>query len=212
MDSAYPVPACIATARDRISKSLFIVHIFRAADWQQFSDTLEGIRKEQKGASHNCWAHILGPPEDSTRWGMSDDGEPRGCAGKPMLHVLSHSGIGEIGAVITRFYGGVKLGTGGLTRAYSKLVQYGLHDLKTTLKIPVSHFTLVFPYSLQPAIEQILDHFEVNRLQASYGITVSFDVSVARNLTTAFLEQLQKLRNEELFITPKDDKYDQTVS
>lgn len=212
MDESYPVPAQPVTVDARISKSLFIAHIFHVQNQQHFSDTLNAIRKKHKGASHNCWAHITGSPADSTRWGMSDDGEPKGCAGRPMLHVLSHSGIGEIGAIVTRYYGGVKLGTGGLTRAYSKTVQLGLHNLETITKTPSTFFTLVFPYQLQPAVDQILQRFQADIVEAVYEQAVTFEVSIAKSRALTLFEQLEKLRSTELLITQHNTEPDQTAS
>lgn len=200
MSGRYPIPASSVTASSRITKSRFIAFLFHAASPQQFSHLLEQVRKEHKGASHNCWAYITGAPEDSTTWGMSDDGEPKGCAGKPMLHVLSHSGIGEIGAIVTRYYGGVKLGTGGLTRAYSKSVQLALQDLKTIVKTPQVHLSLVFPYPLQPPVEQILNAFQAEIIRASYDVAINLDLTVAEEDAPRFHRQLQGLHDPELII------------
>src|SRR6185437_606076 len=84
---------------------------------------------EFSDATHNCWAYVAGPPGSTSRVGMSDAGEPHGTAGRPMLTVLLHSGVGEIAAVVTRYYGGTKLGTGGLVKAYGGSVQLALESL-----------------------------------------------------------------------------------
>lgn len=212
MSGSYPIPASPVRTENRITKSLFITHLFHASSPEYFSVVLDQIRKEHKGASHNCWAYIAGPPEDSTQWGMSDDGEPKGCAGKPMLHVLSHSGLGEIGAIVTRYYGGVKLGTGGLTRAYSKSVQSALQELSTSIKTPLAYFSLILPYPLQPALENIMQRFEAKILQINYEEVISMEVGIAKERAHAFHPQLLNLRQPELVITLIEQEENQATS
>ena len=86
---------------------------------------VEQIRTKHADATHNCWAFVTGAPGHSGQVGFSDDGEPHGTAGRPMLQVLLHCGVGEITMVVTRWFGGVKLGTGGLVRAYQDSVRSG---------------------------------------------------------------------------------------
>ncbi len=76
------------------------------------------MKQKHPDARHNCWGFVAGRPDDSMLWGFSDDGEPSGTAGKPILAQLSGCGVGEITAVVTRYYGGIRLGTGGLVKAY----------------------------------------------------------------------------------------------
>lgn len=201
MNSSYPIPAASVRVENRITKSLFIAQLFHTNGPDNFSHTLGQIRKEHKGASHNCWAYITGAPDDSTTWGMSDDGEPKGCAGRPMLHVLSHAGIGEIGSVVTRYYGGVKLGTGGLTRAYSKSVQLAMQELQTTVKTELAHFSLVLPYPLQPTVDRIIEHHHAAITLARYESGISLEVAVPAAQSRSFLEQLSQLRQPELIVT-----------
>ncbi len=79
---------------------------------------VESVRADHPDARHHCVAWVAGPPDDSQQLGFSDDGEPAGTAGKPMLAQLMGSGVGEITAVVVRYYGGILLGTGGLVKAY----------------------------------------------------------------------------------------------
>ncbi len=212
MSGSYPIPASSVSIENRITKSLFIAYLFHTANPESFSHTLDLVRKEHKGASHNCWAYITGAPDDSTKRGMSDDGEPKGCAGKPMLHVLSHSGIGEIGAIVTRYYGGVKLGTGGLTRAYSKSVQLALQDIKTKIKTQLVHFSVILPYPLQPAVEQIIGRHQAEITEARYESVITLEVAVAKECSQTFQQQLQQMNYLELIITVKGEENGQALS
>ena len=122
----YPVPAGQHRVAEKISRSRFITTIAPADSIDAATAFVDGVRRELADATHYCWAYVVGPPGDTGRVGMSDDGEPHGTAGRPMLTVLLHSGVGDVAVVVTRYYGGTKLGTGGLVRAYSGGVQKAL--------------------------------------------------------------------------------------
>src|SRR5690606_7146777 len=105
------------------------------------------LRAEYPDATHNCWAFVAGPPGDTASIGMSDAGEPHGTAGRPMLDVLLHSDVGEVVAVVTRYFGGTKLGTGGLVRAYGGAVQHALAELPTTLHVERTRLAFTTGYA-----------------------------------------------------------------
>ena len=105
-------------------KSRFIATTALAESEEEALEFIESMRKKYWNATHNCWAYIIGPDNGVMR--CSDDGEPQGTAGRPMLDVLSGEKLYNIGVVVTRYFGGTLLGTGGLVRAYSKAVQEGL--------------------------------------------------------------------------------------
>jgi uncharacterized YigZ family protein len=134
-DSGFLIPAAQHRTELLIDRSRFITSVAHAATAQEARGFMDAVRSEFPDATHNCWAYVAGPPGDSASIGMSDAGEPHGTAGRPMLDVLLHSGIGEIVAVVTRYYGGVKLGTGGLVKAYSGSVQHALASLPATRKV-----------------------------------------------------------------------------
>ncbi|NLG62975.1 MAG: hypothetical protein GX539_12100, partial [Candidatus Cloacimonetes bacterium] len=100
-----------------VQRSRFIATLAHAPDVESARAFIEEVRAEFPDATHNCWAFVAGPPGSTSHVGFSDAGEPHGTAGRPMLDVLLHSGIGEVAAVVTRYFGGVKLGKGGLVRA-----------------------------------------------------------------------------------------------
>ena len=107
----YPVPAAgTHRSEETIGKSRFVASIGRAGSPGEAKAFIEAVRAELPSATHHCWAYNAGPPGDTAHVGLSDAGEPRGSAGRPILDVLSNSGVGEITAVVTRYFGGVKLG------------------------------------------------------------------------------------------------------
>ncbi|WNL43058.1 YigZ family protein [Halomonas sp. PAMB 3264] len=114
-----------------IEKSQFIAWLCHAPTPEAFETLLKAARSAHPSASHHCSAFIAGPPGEQTHIGFSDDGEPGGTAGRPMYQALSGSGLGEIGCVVIRYFGGTKLGTGGLARAYAQSVNKALETLPT---------------------------------------------------------------------------------
>lgn len=142
----YPVPD-LATGTWQeseldIEKSRFITWLCHAPTVEAFEQLLGAARQAHPNASHHCSAFIAGPPGEQQAIGFSDDGEPGGTAGRPMFQVLDGAGIGQIGCVVTRYFGGIKLGTGGLARAYTQAVAKGLEQL------PQRHFVSRRPLRL----------------------------------------------------------------
>ncbi|SDL39130.1 uncharacterized protein, YigZ family [Modicisalibacter muralis] len=130
----YPIPALdaadIHVAEIEIERSRFIAWVCHAPRVAAFEALLARARKTYPDASHHCSAFIAGPPGEQNAIGFSDDGEPGGTAGRPMYQVLDGAGIGQIGCVVTRYFGGTKLGTGGLARAYAQVVHKALESLR----------------------------------------------------------------------------------
>jgi len=118
-----------------INRSRFICYLFPCQSAEQFKTQLKQLQEQHPNANHHCYAFVSNHPEDSQHYGFSDDGEPSGTAGRPMLSVLQGSKVGQLGAIVVRYFGGVKLGTGGLQRAYSQSVKNALEHLETTLKV-----------------------------------------------------------------------------
>lgn len=113
------------------------------------------LKTEHKFASHVVHAFITGKPESCTM-GMSDDGEPKGTAGKPILQVLKGSGITNIYCAVVRYYGGVKLGTGGLVKTYTQCIQKTLLILETKELIEEKSFEVIIPYELYETVKRII--------------------------------------------------------
>ena len=109
--SAYLVPKSAVIFEEEIKKSRFITYLQRTTGIAEAKAFLKEIKREHRAARHHCWAAVMGNPVDSLQFAFSDDGEPSGTAGKPMLSVLQGSNIGEISAIVVRYYGGILLGT-----------------------------------------------------------------------------------------------------
>jgi uncharacterized YigZ family protein len=152
----YPVPAARARAEVVFDRSRFICTLARVETPESAQALLRELRAEFADATHNCWAYVAGPPGSTSHIGLSDDGEPHGTAGRPMLTVLTHCGVGEIAAIVTRYYGGTNLGTGGLVKAYSAAVQAALSTLRTVERVERIALTVRVGYAhLSPLRHQL---------------------------------------------------------
>lgn len=174
----YSVPAARHRAEQTIDRSRFICTVERAHTTADAQGFLRAMAAEFPDATHNCWAYLIGAPGSSDRIGMSDAGEPHGTAGRPMLTVLQHSDIGDIAAVVTRYYGGTKLGTGGLVRAYGSTVQLALATMPRAERIDYSELTVVVGYEHLSAIQQLLPRLEARSLAEDYGERASLRLRV----------------------------------
>ena len=101
----YPIPAETCRVAEEIKRSRFITTVAYTPTPEDARAFIDRVRAEFPDAGHNCWAYVAGPPGSTLTVGMSDDGEPRGTAGKPMLSVLLNSGVGDLAAVVTRYWG-----------------------------------------------------------------------------------------------------------
>ena len=172
----YPVPAATHRVEQEINRSRFITTIARASTTDDAVAFIRAVGEEFRDATHNCWAYLVGPPGDTSRIGMSDDGEPHGTAGRPMLNALMHAGIGDVAVVVTRYYGGTKLGTGGLVRAYGGGVQEALATLSLTERIEYAFLTVVIDYSRISVLQQLCGQFEAEVLAQEFAVDVRVDL------------------------------------
>jgi uncharacterized YigZ family protein len=177
--SEYRIPAETLTHEEEIKKSTFIVHIAHTPTLFEAKQFIQQICQAYPDARHNCWAHVAGHPKGSHVYGFSDDGEPNGTAGKPMLNVLMGSGLGEVTAVVTRYFGGIKLGTGGLVRAYGGSLNNALTKLNTTLKIPSAMLIGRSDYGQQGIIEQHLQQqFTILGIDKQFSAQVDWVIEI----------------------------------
>ncbi|WP_016586792.1 YigZ family protein, partial [Yersinia pestis] len=146
---------------------------------------------------------IAGPPTDSQQLGFSDDGEPSGTAGKPILAQLMGSGdIGEITAVVVRYYGGIKLGTGGLVKAYGSGVQQALKQVAVKYKVPQVEYTLQCDYAQLAMVEMLLQQVEGQILRGEYTELVTLHLTLPATQASQVGDKLRDLSRGTLQLTP----------
>ncbi len=198
--SMYTIPAAQHRTEESIKRSRFVATLAHAPSEEDAKRFLSRIQEEFPDATHHCWAYVAGPPGDTARIGMSDDGEPHGTAGKPILTVLLHSGIGEIVAVVTRFFGGTKLGKGGLVRAYSGAVQNALAGLALTEKRQTLPLKMTFDYSRVSVVKQLIASFHAEIIQEEYKADVTFDIHISQEEEADFVRRMTDLTGGEIVI------------
>jgi len=191
MSSVYPVPAVVEPHlyEMEIKRSQFITFVGRASDREEAEGFIRSVREIHPQARHVCWAYIAGAP-NTTVMSMSDDGEPSGTAGRPMLKVLEHSGLGEIVVAVVRYFGGIKLGTGGLQRAYSDAVSLALEDLPTVERVPQTRMVLSYDYPHESIVRHLLDQYPTQQQSCDFGTQVTLTVLVASSEKDAFESEL----------------------
>jgi uncharacterized YigZ family protein len=185
-DTRYPIPFARHRVEQSIDRSRFICTVQRVSTPEDAQELIREMNAEFRDATHNCWAYVAGPPGDTNRVGMSDDGAPHGTAGRPMLTVLLHSGVGEIAAVVTRYYGGTKLGTGGLVKAYGGTVQLALATLPLGERVDYVDLTVTFSYPSITLVQQMLPSHEAEVVGQDYDVAVRYRLRVPRPNLPAF--------------------------
>ncbi|PSB83430.1 YigZ family protein [Photobacterium damselae] len=186
----YWVPADAVVFEEEIKKSRFITYLAHTPNIEAAKAFVNHIKEKHHDARHNCWAFVAGRPTDSMKWGFSDDGEPSGTAGKPILAQLTGSNVGEITAVVTRYYGGIRLGTGGLVKAYGGGVQQALAQLITQEKVMTAIVTLCCDYNQVSLIESLLNEHSGVQLTADYQTQVSMALELDQREVSAFCAKL----------------------
>ncbi|RTR27459.1 YigZ family protein [Shewanella atlantica] len=178
MTDSYQVPSAELVIEEEIKHSRFISVLFRCQSYEELKCVLTNVKADYPGANHYCYAFVAAEPQNSIAIGSSDDGEPAGSAGRPMLATLQGANIGEIGAIVVRYFGGTKLGVGGLVRAYSSGIKQGLIQLQTELKQIRYPGSLVCEYSQLKDVEYLLSQYDaiVEDRVFTEKVTLEFEI------------------------------------
>lgn len=198
----YPVPAESVSFSEEIKKSRFITLLAYTEGVEAAKSFINDVKSQHPTARHHCWAFVAGTPTDSQQLGFSDDGEPAGTAGKPILAQLLGSGVGEITAVVVRYYGGIMLGTGGLVKAYGGGVQQALKLLSIHEKVPLREFTLQCDYAQLTLVENLLQQVGGHILQSNYGAAVDMRLALPATEASAIVTRLYDLSRGTLNLQP----------
>ena len=200
----YLIPVNSIQFKEEIKKSVFITYLAHTPSIEAAKAFVDQIKAKHADARHNCWGFVAGRPEDSMKWGFSDDGEPSGTAGKPILAQLSGSRVGEITAVVTRYSGGIKLGTGGLVKAYGGGVQQALKQLQTIEKKITTKLRLTLDYGLMPISQSIMLQFGAIEVEAEYSDQVVLVVEIELREVSAFTQAIINKSGAKAIVTPLD--------
>jgi uncharacterized YigZ family protein len=193
----YPVPAEETRVEIVVVNSRFIATAAPVATVDEAKEFVARVKREYADASHNVSAYLVG--HDKTVVGHShDDGEPSGTAGRPALAVLQGSGLGDVAVVVTRYFGGTKLGTGGLVRAYGDAVREVLAALPRAVKVATHTVRVEVPYSYFERVRLLVEAQRGQILEEGFAAEVTVTARFAVERTPAFQSALQEMSNGSL--------------
>jgi len=196
----YQILAAPLMVQTEVKRSKFLAYIEPTQGVASAKAFVAKIKRLHPDASHNCWAFVANRPENSIDIGFSDDGEPSGCAGRPMLNVLQGSDIGEITVVVSRYFGGTKLGTGGMARAYGGAVNAVLAQATTKLKAVTELVECHASYQWSNLIELLISQFDAQLVGADYGERIHYQIKVDARKLTEFSEIVFERSNGQITI------------
>ena len=185
----FNLPVEILETTYEIKKSLFHCRAGKATNREEAFALRDQCVNDYPDARHHCWAYLFGDPQQPISVAMSDDGEPSGTAGKPILNVLQHNTVGSVMVVVSRYFGGTKLGAGGLVRAYSAATKQTLDQLTTVPFVPTCQVKITTDFKHEQLFRHFVQTHEGTVNTCSYTAKVILDVSVPKQ----FLESLQTL-------------------
>ncbi|MBS2970695.1 YigZ family protein [Metabacillus sp. KIGAM252] len=188
-----------------IQKSRFICHIKRVETEEEAQAFIQEIKKKHHNATHNCSAYLIGERDEIQK--ANDDGEPSGTAGVPMLEVLKKRGLKDTAAVVTRYFGGIKLGAGGLIRAYGQAVSEGLNHTGIVKRKLMKIMHTKIDYTWLGKLENELRSSEYLIKEIHYLNDVEIETFVASDQTDTFTKWMTELTNGQSEITQGDVTY-----
>lgn len=190
--NAYRIPQKTTRVEYVVSNSRFVGTIGRADTVDDARAFIQAVRDEMPDASHHVYAFIVGYGSSVVE-GMSDDGEPSGTSGPPTLAVLRGADIGDVVVVITRYFGGTKLGTGGLVRAYSQTTRDALEALETELKIHRVVAGIEVPYPLYERVKLLIEEHEIDVIEEDFAGEVTLMLKIPDHQLAPFTDALSEL-------------------
>ncbi|GAB3065853.1 YigZ family protein [Salinicoccus sesuvii] len=177
-----------------ISKSRFITHIARTDTEEAAKSFIDSIKSEHKSANHNCSAYII--TQSALIQKADDDGEPSGTAGVPILEVLKRESLYNVTVVVTRYFGGIKLGAGGLIRAYSGSASEVVSTAGKVIEIDVLPYRITMDYTHTNRFEHALEETDIVIKETTYTDKVTYTVHVRHNDAEWFIKTVQEITKD----------------
>ena len=200
----YYVPVDAGEAEFTEKRSRFLGHVRRVETEEQARAFLDEMRKKYYDARHNCWCYAL---HDGGVVRYGDDGEPQGTAGQPMLNVFQREGVENVVCVVTRYFGGVLLGAGGLTRAYAKSAKDALDAAGKARMRLWSAVTVDCPYPLLERLKLLIAAQGGSIEGTDFGAAVGVQLLLPRENTAAFAAALTELSAGSLSARPEGERF-----
>ena len=183
------VPINICQDQIEVKKSRFIGRIHPVSDKDEAESLINSIKEEYADATHNCWAwHI--EEKGLIHYRFSDDGEPSGTAGKPILASIEEKNITDCLIVVTRYFGGIKLGMGGLSRAYRQCARGVIAGGKFRRKQNYLYYIIIFPYSYEQPLRRLCEDSEVKIVEAGFTDKVCWKLKIAEEANASLNQRL----------------------
>ena len=174
----YQIPSELKTAEVEIKRSRFLAFAKHTEGSVEAKAFIQQLKNEYPDARHHCHAFIAGSPIDSKLYGFSDDGEPSGTAGMPIFTHLKYSDLGEITLVVVRYFGGTKLGTGGLAKAYGDAAREVLLGIKTNKHISTEEQVLELSFAQEAQVRKLIEEVKGKVINVEYNQTVKLTAQI----------------------------------
>lgn len=200
MSLSYSVPEGMTEVCYDIKKSRFIARISMATNREQAMQALELAKQDFPDARHHCWAYQIGSPTSPDLAAMSDDGEPSGTAGKPILNVIQHKNVGDVMLIVIRYFGGIKLGAGGLVRAYSHAAQMAFDAMTTSLHVELDEVSLVCDFQDEQSIRHWVKQHASEVREVEYTEHVTMHIAMEEQYLEALEQFLATLKQAYLLV------------
>ena len=201
--TGYLTPAGVGRGEYDEKRSRFLGCVWPVATEEEARARIEETRKQYYDARHNCFCYLL--RSGTVRYG--DDGEPQGTAGQPMLNVFQSEGLTDLCCVVTRYFGGVLLGAGGLVRAYTAAAKAALSDAGVKQMALWREYAVPCPYPLYERVKRLLDAHEAVVTDTVYGADVRFSVLLRHDRTEAFEAALRDLSAGGIQAAPGGERF-----
>lgn len=186
----YTILAAAVEVTTEEKNSDFLTFLHPVTSREEAIQHIEHYRQRYADANHVCWAYVIGNTRQPKTQAFSDAGEPSGTAGKPMLHVLTERDLGNSLAVVVRYFGGVKLGAGGLVRAYSGAVSTAVNCAELTQVVPSTDIKITVGFAYEAKIRHLANQYQSNILQVDYATEVTLNVSLPATQAQLFAQQV----------------------
>lgn len=168
MSHDYPIPAGELQRETEVRKSRFIARVLPVASRAEVNQHVARARADYPDARHVCWAYQIGRPGAAAEAGMNDDGEPSGTAGKPILGVIQHKDMGDVLVIVIRYFGGIKLGAGGLVRAYAGAAESVLSAVERVVQPTLLKADLTLDFSREQPLRHWADQHQARLANVDY--------------------------------------------
>ena len=201
--STYTILSTPIESTTEEKNSAFLTFLHPITSREEAMGHVDQYRKKYSDADHVCWAYIIGNTRQPQTQAFSDDGEPSGTAGKPILHVLTEREVGNSLAVVVRYFGGVKLGAGGLVRAYSAAVSGTVAQAQLSMVSPTVSLQVVVDFAREAKIRHLVSQHEGHIEAIDYTSEVTIAINLPAGSAEHFAQQVINMTGGEAVIRYK---------